>query len=243
MTHYSSHSASDRCAACGNLLIGVYYTMLGSDDRFCHTCITTRPRCDSCGAPMVGQFWKLHDGRFHCTRCNNNAIYDIEIARALYYETVAGVITHLGLTLQSDVTFRVVDAPTLAGLRTNYVQQTNLAPPDDHIRTLGLYYRRGSERFIYLLYGLPRIIFRTTVAHEYAHAWQGEHCPMLRSYILLEGFAEWVAFYHLLWLGASKAARRMLDTPGHYQDLLNHMFRLERQLGRDGLIEYMKRAE
>jgi aminopeptidase N len=37
------------------------------------------------------------------------------------------------------------------------------------------------------------LVIRVT-AHEYAHAWQGENCPLLDDPLLREGFAEWVAY-------------------------------------------------
>jgi hypothetical protein len=98
-------------------------------------------------------------------------------------------------------------------------------------------------RIIYMLYALPRLLFRTTVAHEYAHAWQSEHCPLLQDDTLREGFAEWVAFYHLLWIGATRAARRMLTAQHPYRPALEQVLKLEQHLGKAGLIEYIQRAE
>jgi hypothetical protein len=233
--------SATHCAACGAFLAGGYYTLLGSDDRFCETCFATRPRCDSCGAPLAPHHWKLHDERLHCSRCHNNAIYDMTFAHQLYDETIAGVASYPGLTLNVGVEFRIIDAPTLQNLRRGS-EQFPAHLPEQQIRTLGLYQRKGPLRVIYLLYGLPRLIFRTTLAHEYAHAWQGENCPLLTNMTLIEGFAEWVAFYHLLWLGATRAARRMIETPHPYREALEHMFELEQRLGKSGVIEYMKRA-
>jgi hypothetical protein len=237
------------CAACGCPLDDSYYVLFGSDDRFCETCIETRPRCDSCGAPLGAHFWRLHDGRLQCGKCHNTAIYDPALAQQLYAETVGGIASKPGLVLNVGADFRMVDEPTLRDLRsgsTIHPNQPGHAP--DHTfttstRTLGLYVRKGHRRTIYMLYGVPRLIFRTTVAHEYAHAWQTEHCPLLRDIHLIEGFAEWVSYQHLCWFGASRAAQRMLAAPHPYRPDLERMLALEQQLGPQGLIEYMKRAE
>jgi hypothetical protein len=143
--------------------------------------------------------------------------------------------------LHQEVFLRIIDAPNLIFLRQQSVVVPG-QPSDPHLRTLGLYHRKGSIRTIYLLYGLPRIIFRSTLAHEYAHAWQGENCPNLTEFALIEGFAEWVAFYHLLWLDATKAARQMLETPHPYRDALDYLFQLEQRLGTEGVLDYMRRA-
>jgi hypothetical protein len=179
--------------------------------------------------------WQLHDGRVHCQQCHTTAVYDVAEANTLYRETITGVEHYMQLSLTNDVVFRLIDVPDMEALR----QQTTIR--EQHL--LGMYQRRGNQRAIYVLHGQPRIIFRTTVAHEYAHAWQAEQCPWLKSNTLREGFAEWVAFYHLLWLGAVKAARRMTHPSVQYYTELTHLFALERQLGRDGVIDYMKHAE
>jgi hypothetical protein len=130
------------------------------------------------------------------------AIYDPRRAQDLFQQTASLLATGMGLQLWVGVAFRLVDAPTMARLRGL------VAPGQD---TLGLYRRQNHVRVIYVLYGLPMLVFRITAAHEYAHAWQAEHCPLLRNDFLREGHAEWVAYHHLLQLGSHKAAARMLD--------------------------------
>lgn len=230
---------TDICASCGRPLVGDYYMLVDREERYCPTCIATRPRCDNCGAPLGTDSWRLHDGRLQCARCHSMAVYDLAVAQAIYTETVNHVVTQLGLALNVGVEFRLVDAPTLRSVRS----QDGDAPPSVNERTLGLYQRQGRLRVIYLLYGLPRLIFRTTVAHEYAHAWQGEFCPLLEDYTLREGFAEWVAYRHLMWLGCTRAAHRMLQTHHPYRPALEHILLMEQQFGTGGLIAYMRRAE
>lgn len=229
---------SERCATCGGSLSSGYYTLNNLPDRYCPQCIATRPRCTTCGAPLGDQHWRLHDGRQQCATCHATAIYEPAVARAIFDETVSGLVAQLGLTLNVGVAFRMVDAPALDGIRFEGGDR----PPVDTI-TLGLYQRRGHIRAIYMLYGLPRLAFRTTVAHEYAHAWQGERCPLLRNYELREGHAEWVAYQHLRWLGCGKAAERMLSTPHPYRAALERVLELERQLGVAGVNRYLTTAE
>jgi hypothetical protein len=230
--------APDRCASCGDGLAGGYYTLAGRPERYCARCITTRPRCASCGAPLGERHWRLHDGRLQCAACHATAVYDAGLARAIFDETVAAVAAQLRLTLNVGVAFRLVDAPTLEGIRAD-----GAAPAPEGGHTLGLYRRQGHLRVIYMLYGLPRLTFRTTVAHEYAHAWQGEHCPLLSDDELREGFAEWVAYHHLRWLGCGLAAERMLNAPHPYRPALERVLELERRIGAAGVIEHLRRAE
>ncbi len=233
-------SSTLTCTSCGNRIKGGYYTF-GTDEPFCKSCVHHRHRCGSCGKPVGNQHWQLHDGRFHCATCHSTAIYDTNLAHKLYQETIAGLIEQPGIVLHQEVFLRIIDAPNLIFLRQQSVVVPG-QPNDPHLRTLGLYHRKGGIRTIYLLYGLPRIIFRSTLAHEYAHAWQGENCPNLTEFALIEGFAEWVAFYHLLWLDATKAARQMLETPHPYREALDYLFQLEQRLGTEGVLDYMRRA-
>ncbi|NJK80554.1 MAG: protein DA1 [Chloroflexaceae bacterium] len=227
------------CASCGQLLTGAYYVMIDRSESYCVACITTRPRCDSCGAPLTTQSWRLHDGRSQCAHCHHTAIYDPAVAQQLYDETMQAVISHLGLSLKVGVEFRLADAPTLQAVR----RLSDDRPAEPGPPTLGLYQRQGHIRAIYILYGLPRLLFRITVAHEYAHAWQGEHCPLLQDHILREGFAEWVAYRHMLWLGAGRAANRMLQGNHPYRPMLEHVLKMEAELGTVGLFAYMRTAE
>jgi hypothetical protein len=224
------------CAACGAPLVDGYYYIQGRHERYCRRCMTDRPRCDSCSAPVGAQHWRLHDGRLLCAQCHATAVYDLAEARALYDQTVGAIVAQLGLSLKVGVAFRLVDAPTIAQVRAS----GGVHLPEE--KTLGLYQRSGHVRAIYLLYGLPKLTFRTVVAHEYAHAWQGETCPLLTDERLREGFAEWVAYRHLLYLGCTKAAEQLLTSNHPYRPLLEEVLALEGRVGPVGVVEHMLRA-
>jgi hypothetical protein len=222
------------CAACGVLLSSGYFYLRDREERYCSACIAGRPRCDACSAPVGDQHWVLHDGRVLCARCHGTAVYDAAVAGRLYSETVGAVVVQLGLTLRVGVEFRLVDAPALARVRASADAQHDPAE-----KTLGLYQREGRLRAIYILYGLPKLAFRTVVAHEYAHAWQGETCPLLEDDRLREGFAEWVAYRHLLYIGCTKAAQRMLASAHPYRPLLEQVLELEQRVGPSGVVEHL----
>jgi len=223
----------DHCSLCGAVLIEGYYSIQDDPARYCRHCMATSPRCDNCGAPVGDRFWTLHDRRIQCERCHTTALYDATAAQQIYAQTVSDIVQQLGLALRVGVAFRLVDAPTLEHIRST--DSTNHAGE----RTLGLYHRHGSMRAIYMLYGLPKLTFRMVVAHEYAHAWQGETCPLLDDDELREGFAEWVAYQHLLFLGCTKAARRMLHSHHPYRPFLERVLAIEARQGMAGLIDSM----
>jgi hypothetical protein len=232
-----AHELRDHCAACGDLLTGTYFALPDRPERYCARCIATRPRCDVCAAPVGEPHWVLHDGRMLCRICHATAVYDPVEAENLFRETVGAIIAQLRLDLQLGVAFRLVDAPTMGQIRAR--------AHDGHSadqRVLGLYQRHGDVRAIYMLYGQPRLLFRTVVAHEYAHAWQNENAPHLQDDALREGFAEWVAYRHLCYLGCTKAARHLLTSSHPYRPFLERVLEIERRDGPLGVLEHVRQA-
>jgi hypothetical protein len=225
----------ERCDACGAPLTGTYYGMPDRPERFCATCIATRPRCDTCSAPVGEPHWMLHDGRVQCQRCHITAVYEPGAAFLIYRETVDALVAQLGLSVREHVEFRLVDAPTMAQVRA---RAHDMHPGD---QVLGLFQSQGKQRAIFMLYGLPRLLYRTVVAHEYAHAWQAEQAPELDEE-LREGFAEWVAYRHLMYLGSYKAAQRMLTSSHPYRPMLERVLDLDQRLGPAGVIDYVRHA-
>ena len=43
---------ASHCAVCGVALRGVYFYLPDRADCYCEPCMTTRPRCAGCGAPV-----------------------------------------------------------------------------------------------------------------------------------------------------------------------------------------------
>ena len=225
----------DHCTACGTALVGSYFVVENRPEHFCAECMHNRPRCAGCGVPVGALHWSLHDGRVLCARCHQMAVYDPTEAFQLYEATVRDVVAQLGLALRVGVAFRLVDAIAMTRLRTE-----GGMPPTGEV--LGLYQRHGTLRVIYMLYGLPKLTFRTTVAHEYAHAWQGENCPLLDDEVLREGFAEWVAYHHLQCLGCSRAAEAMLTSNHPYRPMFQRVLAIEQCHGTAGVIEHLLAA-
>ncbi len=226
------------CAICGRTLLGQYFFFPERPERYCSACMESRPRCATCGAPAGPDGWQLHDGRVQCARCRRTAVYDPAVANALYNDTIAALAEYPGLRLNVGAAFRMVDAPTLNSLGFS----GGIVAGADQLM-LGLFQREGRLRVVYALYGLPRLIFREVVAHEYTHAWQGEYCPLLRDPIWREGFAEWIAYLHLRHKGANKAAERLRGAKNPYALGLQQCIELEAQVGVAGVLDAMRRMQ
>jgi hypothetical protein len=188
---------------------------------------------------MEANHVRLPDGRRTCTRCHRTAVYDLARGQALF-ERVARVVTdQLGLGLNVGTAFTLADHQHLQRL----VTEASPAIHDDPDRVVGLFVRRGHRRVMYVVSGLPQILLIQTIAHEWAHAWQGEKCPLLRDPLVREGFAEWVAYKTLQRMGASKKMALMEQQGGLYGQGLRKMLELERRGGLSGVLAFCRRAE
>jgi aminopeptidase N len=85
------------------------------------------------------------------------------------------------------------------------------------------------------------MLFIQVAAHEYAHAWQGEKCPVLRDILIHEGFAEWAAYRILGHYGYGRAQARMRERDDIYGQGLRWALDLEAKQGTAKLIEACRR--
>lgn len=192
---------------------------------------------------MGAQHTCTPDGRRICARCHQTAVYDLAQARMLFEWVVSVVSGQLGLRLNVGADFTLVDDHHLRRLATE-ARSTMEGPGGDRPeRVIGLFVRRGRRRVMYVLSGLPRILFVQTVAHEWAHAWQGENCPLLRDPLVREGFAEWVAYKTLQAMGAVKKMALIEQGNGLYGEGVRRMLQVEKRHGMHGVLAFCRHAE
>lgn len=245
------------CLACGQPITGAFYEFDGVGP-YCPACYQGRPRCDVCSAPLTLEHWQLSDGRKVCGVCHQTAIYAPADALALYEEMKDLAVSRLGLVLNIPTGLALVDRNQIGGVIRRQSQTRpragndllhlhGPAAPDapdlDPNRTLGLYARRGMRRGLYVQTGLPRLLFLQVAAHEYAHAWQGENCPLLKNGLIHEGFAEWVAYRVIGYYGYALGQQRMLAREDQYGAGLRWALETENRLGVAGVIEACRRVD
>jgi hypothetical protein len=227
------------CQACGQPIRQSYVTFEGIGV-YCQRCYRQRKPCDVCGAPLTDRQWKLSDGRVSCAYCHETAIYTPAEATALYQEMKTVAVDLFDLRLNVPTGLALVDRDQLAEvIRQQHEKMPNDAQKNElnpHM-TLGLYARRGMRRSIYVQTGLPRMLFLQVAAHEYAHAWQGENCPLLRDLVVHEGLAEWVAYRVLGHYGYTHGQARMEARQDIYGEGLRWALEIEAQNGSDGLLQ------
>jgi hypothetical protein len=226
------------CLTCGKRVKGRYWEIDGVGP-YCDQCRRERPPCEVCGAPLGEERWLLSDGRVFCERCHASGIFQPQQAQVIYEES-KNVIAHtLGLELNIPTALVLVDRNQL----TEVIQkQSNGSNSLEVEKTMGIYARQGMKRGIYVQTGLPRLLFLQVASHEYAHAWQGENCPLLRDPLLHEGFAEWVAYRVLGHYGYKTQMDRMQAREDIYGQGLQFVLDLELKFGPVGVIDACRRS-
>jgi hypothetical protein len=226
------------CRACGKRIRGDWTILNGNDGPYCSECCGTRERCALCGAPVGDPPRCLPDERSLCDRCYQTRVTDPVEAHSLFERVVDLLYSSMGMGLNIRPALALVDHGRLVELAHN-------ALPDQAARrekTLALFTRKGRRRVIYLQDCLPRILLIQVVAHEFAHAWEGENAPMLADPVLQEGFAEWTAYHILVKLDARKKAKQMMERADLYGDGLRQLLGVERRSGEPAVLDLVLRS-
>lgn len=231
------HQGLPRCSLCGRPAMGGYVSLENPLEIYCEDCFHTNV-CDTCGRLCRDQGQRLYDGRRICPQCQQTAVYDPARARALFDQTVQIIQANLGLSLNVPTSFALVERNHLVALL-----EENGMTDDEARRTMGLFRRQGRERVMYVERGLPQILMVQVMAHEYAHAWQGENCPLLRDPVIREGFAEWVAYKVLQAMGARKKMAVMERRGDLYGEGLRRMRGTEEREGVEGVLQECRQMQ
>ena len=225
----------ERCTSCGEPLLQDYSFFEGNNTlKYCFACISKYPRCDNCGAPSGANGTALDDGRHLCPECRKVAIFDAGLIDPIRQKVAAFVSQNLGMNIKHDIKFLIKDRKFL---------QEKAADIDLHGDLNGLFYRKGNDYYIYILYGLREKDMISVIAHEIAHAWQAENSPDNMQLEDQEGFSQWVAFKALKHFALDDFAALMTEGDSVYARGLLKMLKLEKVRGSSGVFEYISRKK
>ncbi len=227
------------CLACGKPARRAYY--FEDVGPYCSRCLKTQPPCDLCSAPLTRQSWKLSDGRIFCALCHATGVFTPAEAASIFEELKALLVRTLGISLNIPTGLALVDRRQLRAIIEQQSREVSEPSGGSHEldpeRTLGIYVRRGLRRGIYVQSGLPRMLFLQIAAHEYAHAWQGENCPLAMEPVQHEGLAEWVAYHTLATYNYQRERQRMLRREDFYGQGLRWALKLEARAGMQAVLD------
>lgn len=229
------------CQSCHIPILGKYYRVGDSPLTYCETCMNTRPRCDLCRAPLdeQGRVYPGKDGpENRCGNCLRTAVQGEDEAARLYQETSDLLRREPGLIIAPLPALHIVERAELLALNKEAGELVGtdapIGPEQQHL--LGYFKRVNERRDIYIQRLLPAMLFRAVAAHELTHAWQSDNAPSNQSPLIVEGFAEWVAYRTLLVLGQQQEAARLTRRDDLYGRGLRYFIDLEQQYGRDGVL-------
>lgn len=221
---------TERCHSCGEALLSEYSFYEGNDAiKYCFDCAKRYPRCDDCGAPSGATGTELDDGRHLCPDCRRVAYFDAGLIGSVKKKVFALVSGTMGLAVERDVAFSIEDRKFLEKKANGIHGDLN-----------GLFYRKGDNYYIYVIYGLREKDIIGVLAHEWAHAWQAENSAEDIPLELQEGFAQWVAYKVLVHFGHEDFARLMTEGDNMYARGLRKIFEIERQSGTVAVYKYAR---
>jgi hypothetical protein len=237
--------ASYFCNLCGQPLQDPYITVRHPAREkvlvLCAACAASSVLCCGCGRLLGAQHGQLSDGRPICAECNAEAV-DKPLEALLLYERVMDVmVSGLGLRVHLRPALLLCSRNDMQRIQRTITQGMDAGAPQGQL--LGAFIKLERRRQIAVETGLPRWLLIKVVAHEYAHAWQGENCPFLNDNQLVEGFCEWAAFKVLIALGCSEAADKLRDAPGFYGDAMRRVLGIEADEGTVGLLARLRAVE
>jgi hypothetical protein len=226
------------CRACGRRIRDDWTILNGNDGPYCSECFRTRERCTLCGVPVGDPPRGLPDERPLCDRCYQTRVTDPAEAHSLFERVLGLLYSGMGMGLNIRPALSLVDHERLVELALNAIPDQ----ADRRDKTLALFTLKGRRRVIYLQDCLPRILLIQVIAHEFAHAWEGENAPLLADPVLKEGFAEWTAYHVLVKLDAHKKAKQMMERADLYGDGLRQLLEVERGGGEPAVVDLVRHA-
>jgi hypothetical protein len=221
---------TERCHCCGEALLDNYTFFEGNSSvKYCDKCVAKYPRCEDCGAPSGPDATKLNDARYLCPDCRRVAYFDEGLVTSIKTKVQSFVFGNMGMTVNHQVSFSLKGQDFIKQKAKNIHGDIN-----------GLFYRKGDEFDIYVLYGLREKDLISVISHETAHAWEAENCSDDLALEDQEGFAQWVAYKALMFFGHDDFAKLTTEGNDMYAKGLTRMLRIESRGGQKAVFDAIK---
>jgi len=221
---------AQRCRSCGTALLRDYTYFEGNEAlKYCADCVRKYPACADCGAPSGADKTKLDDNRVLCPECMKSALFQPRQVTPIKSVVIDYLQNNLGMSVKHRIAYSMEGR--------NFLEKKSNGIHGD---LNGLFYRKGDEYNIYVLYGLRRKDLILVLAHEISHAWQAENTRGKPDLEDLEGFAQWVAYQALRYFDYDAFAATLTGGNTVYAGGLNKMLDLEKAGGARAVFEYIR---
>jgi len=207
------------CSICERPIVGEYIHNTWGD-AVCAVHVGEFPACEFCGRlradKLTGRGTRYRDGREICGVCYATAVRRAEDARPLL-DSVKSILRRYGIATGLPFEFHLVDRGQMASL-TPATGRSSWGYTELKRRG-GLFRWLQSEKIdMYILDGMPRVVFMRVAAHELMHVWLFEHASLEMDHMLVEGSCEYAAYLALSEM-ADPLARFDLDNQKSNEDL------------------------
>ncbi len=220
----------ERCNSCSTALLSDYHYFEGNEAlKYCSECVARYPICSNCGAPSGSRGTKLDDGRYLCPDCRRVALFQPGLVTPIKKKVLSYLDSGMGIRIKHDIKYSLQDKDFL-----------KTKSKDMHGDLNALFYRKGDDYNIYVLYGLRKKDLIGAIAHEITHAWQAENCENDLQLEDLEGFAQWAAYHTLLYFDYEQLAKNMRSGSSTYANGLRKMLEIEKHGGSNAVFVYIK---
>jgi len=192
---YESHIAP-RCALCGEIIEGEYF-----EDNWGNLVHAKHkgqvPQCLYCRRFISDQISdgmvRYDDGRIVCGICARNAINDIKRAEHIMEDLQASLAGYGIETRDEDIPLSLVGRNSMPELAQGFhADPLGFAYYEKTTYAGGLITNRSYK--IYILNGLPRFEFISSLAHELMHIWLYRNAPIDLDATLREGTCNFAAY-------------------------------------------------
>lgn len=234
---FDCYTAANKCSCCGTSLeFEKAFVVKGVHGFFCKKCFSSKYSCSFCKKPVQFPFklTKIDDELSLCSSCVDFTIYEHDKAANILLNMRVLLKKLVGISVNGKLLLKLVskkEMRTINGGIRSFKNKREVQP--------GLFKFTYEGKTIFMKKGMPIDRFISVLAHEYAHAWQHEHCKTELSSTIREGFAEWISTKILWLLGLQNQIGEIEDRTDIYGIGLRKIQSIETFRGVNGVVDYV----
>lgn len=231
-------AGQSKCSVCRKtMMTGRYYLTL--DDRpVCENCYNKYPdRCMTCNIPVPLKTGARYGSYTTCDKCSKDIIVTKDQLRQVFNEICIYMKKEFGLTVPvNPENVKFSDMSIMSDMIRNNMYDV---PNEYGENTIGLFSQ--DDMVIYIQKGMSRITVCDILTHESAHSWMYKYGKPGADLLFSEGFAEWCSYKYLTNMGQTKYLKDKMERESDlYNEGLNKMIKLEKQIGTSKITEYVR---
>lgn len=240
-----NESVGQRCVVCGEVVMEEFFVDY-KNNAVCKIHKDQSKRCHAChqflSPEFNGSWQEFKDNRIICTDCNASAVHEIREAREMA-KKIQNELKATGIEIKQDFTLTFVSMQELnSNLEEFLVDHLGVTLYEKSEMLGGLF---SSKKYkIKVLYGLPRSLLLSVLAHELMHVWLFANSPQPQDQQMCEGTCQYAA-YLVLQKDETDDGRYFLDYLVNQEDKIygqgfQKVFGYVNNVGLNAWLDYLK---